>query len=94
MVATFSNDATHILKSSSPSLRSSGGPPIFPLKGPPPGSESIHGSSFCDVVKRNVFPLYFLVQEVLTPSIPMRKDVISKLYRLSSMMLIYHFNGL
>lgn len=87
MVAPSSSDAT-------PSLRSSGGMSVFPLKGSPSGSISIHASSFHDVVKKNAFPSSGLVQEVLNPSIPMRKDAISKLARLSATTLICHFNGI
>jgi hypothetical protein len=94
MAAPSSSDTTPSFRYASPSLGSSGGPLVFPLKGSPSGSAAIHGSSFHDVVKRNAFSPSCLVQEALAPSIPMRKDVISKLARLSSTTLICHFNGL
>jgi hypothetical protein len=93
MEAHSSGDAAPSLRSTSPSLGSSGGPLIFHLKDSPSSSTTIHGNSFCDVVKRNPCSSSFLVQEASAPSIPMRKDGISKLSCLSSTTLICHFNG-
>jgi hypothetical protein len=91
MVSPSSSGATP-----SPSLGSS----FFPLKDSSSGSATIHGSSFHDVVKRNAFspyclvqgnfnvvPLSCLVKEALAPSILMRKDDISKVSCLISTML-------
>ena len=91
MVSPLSSGATP-----SPSL----GLSFFPLKDSSSGSAAIHGSSFHDVVKRNAFspyclvqgnfnvvPPYCLVQEAISPSILMRKDDISKVSCLISTIL-------
>jgi hypothetical protein len=86
MVAPFSNCIAPSLVSYLPILRpmhsgSSGASSGCSLKGLVSSSTANRGSSFSFVVSRNVnvVPPSCLVQEALAPSIPMRKDVISKL---------------
>jgi hypothetical protein len=91
-----------VLLASDPLLQASDLPCLNPLVGRrgvfsrdlPLLLDAFHGNSFHDVVKRNLNPSSSLVHEAPTPTISLRKDVISKLARLSSMTLICHFNGL
>jgi hypothetical protein len=101
MAAPFSNHVSPRFEYDIPKLvsslfGSSCALPGCPLKGLASSSVAFHGISFSVVVSRNVnvVPPSCLVQEASAPSIPMRKDVISNLAPLISIVLICRFNGL